>query len=215
MNCKQAITTAFSKLKTTTYKVEGFFYSALYPVFLAICAVVCYIFALPFLGVSIVFFFGSYLLLTTRDATPIIPLPLYFMFFLRDLDFTGNLFFYLMIIPVAICLVIHFIRFPIEKFNFGKLFVPLILVSTALFMGGILSPYISAYAKGLLYTIPLGIVVLIVYVYFANYIAYPDDFDFKKYFAIIVMLMGFMATAELFYYRYNFSVLKNKVFSKN
>ena len=164
MNSTQTNTTAYCKLKAVLSKAEGLFYTAFYPIFLSVCAVVCFIFSLPYLGVSIVFFFGGYLLITTRDATPIIPLPLYFMFFLRDLDFTGSLFFYLMIIPVAICLIIHFIRFPIEKFNFGKLFVPLILVSTALFMGGILSPYISAYAKGLLYTIPLGIVVFVVYV---------------------------------------------------
>lgn len=212
MKNESCITTKFFNLKNIPSVMEGFFYSALYPFLLAVFAFICYVFSLPFLGVVLVFVTGSYLLVTTRDATPIIPLPLYFMFFLRNLDVTGSLVFYLMIIPVAICLVIHFIRFPLERFNFGKLFVPLCLVAGALFMGGILSPYVSAYAKGLLYTIPLGLVTLVVYVYFANYVCYPEDFDFKKYFATIVMIMGLLATAELFYYRYCFHVLKNNLF---
>lgn len=215
MDIEYRKTTKFFDVKTLVSNAEGFFYSSLYPIFLAVCAVICYITALPFLGVTIVFLIGSYLLITTRDATPIIPLPLYFMFFLRNLDVTGSLTFYLMIIPVGVCLIIHFIRFPLERFNFGKLFLPLVLVSGALFMGGVLSPYVSAYAKGLLYTIPLGVVVLVVYLYFANYVAYPDDFDVKKYFATIIVMMGFMATAELFYYEYHLSVLNSNVFERS
>ena len=211
VNCADVKTKFFNKNRLSEIS-DGFFYSALYPVIVAVMAVFCFITKMQLGGIAFIFIIGSYLLVTHRDATPIIPLPLFFMMFIRDVSVTGNLVFYLMIIPVAICLIIHFVRFPLKHFNFGKMFLPLCVVTGALFLGGVLSPYVNAYDKGLLYTLPLGPVVFIVYLYFANYIEYPEDFDFKKYVCVILMLLGLVASAEFFYYDMHFNYLGTKLF---
>lgn len=198
--------------KRVSEYLDEFFYSNAYPVVMMIVAIFCYVTKMQLGGIALVFTIGGYLLVTKRDATPILPLLLFFIFMFRDLSITGSIVFYAMIVPVAVCLVIHFVRFPLKFFNVGKLFLPLCLVTIAMFMGGVLSPYQINYAAGLLYVIPLGPVLLLVYLYFANYIAYPEDFDIKKYICLLLMLMGFISATETAYYTYNYSVLQNNVF---
>ena len=195
--------------------VDEFFYGYAYPVILAFITVFCYVLKLQLGGIALFFILGSYLLVTHRDATPILPILAFFIFLIRDISVTGSIVFYLMIVPPAICLIIHFVKFPLKHFNFGRLFLPLCFVITALFLGGLLSPYVSAYKEGLLYTIPLGPVLLTIYLYFANYIEYPEDFDIKHYFAFLLCLVGFIACFEFLYYYHNFIVLENNVFSNS
>ncbi len=195
--------------------IDDFFYSYSYPVIMAFVTVFCFVLKMQSGGIALTFILGSYLLATKRDATPLLPLLLFFIFLIRDMSFTGSIVFYIMVVPPAICLVIHFIKFPIKHFKVGRMFLPLCLVTVALFLGGILSPYMSEYASGLLYSIPLGPVILIVYLYFANYIEYPENFNLKKYFMLLLMLSGFIASITFGYYYLNLKVLKNKVFKVN
>ena len=195
--------------------IDEFFYGYAYPVILALVTVICFVCKLQLGGIALFFILGCYLLVTHRDATPILPILAFFIFLIRDISVTGSIVFYLMIVPPAICLIIHFVRFPLKHFNFGRLFLPLCFVITALFLGGLLSPYVSAYKEGLLYTIPLGPVLLTIYLYFANYIEYPEDFDIKHYFAFLLCLVGFIACFEFLYYYHNFIVLENNVFSNS
>lgn len=204
----------FDKKMVLDY-IDEFFYGYAYPVILALITVICFVFKLQLGGIALFFILGSYLLVTHRDATPILPILAFFIFLIRDISVTGSIVFYLMIVPPAICLIIHFVKFPLKHFNFGRLFLPLCFVITALFLGGLLSPYVSAYKEGLLYTIPLGPVLLTIYLYFANYIEYPEDFDVKRYFAFILCLVGFIACFEFLYYYHNFIVLENNVFSNS
>ena len=194
-------------------KVDDYLYSYYHPVVLAIIAVFCYVTKLQLLGIALYFAIAGYILVSRRDSTPILPILLYFIFILRDISVTGNIWFYIMIVPVAICLVYHFIKFPIEKFNFGRLFLPIIFVIIALFLGGIGSKYLSDYAKGLVYIIPIGPVIFFIYVYFANYIAYPEDFDIKKYFFVILMVMGYILAIECGFYFYHYKIAKDGMFT--
>ena len=195
--------------------VDEFIYSYFYPVVLALITVVCYVYKLQLGGIALFFLLGSYILATHRDATPLLPILLFFIFLIRDMSVTGSLVFYLMIILPAICLIIHFIRFPLKHFNFGRLFLPLCVVTVALFLGGVLSPYVTAYAEGILYTIPLGPVLLIIYLYFANYVEYPEDFEIRQYFAFLLCLIGFIVSFEFLYYDYNHNVLENNLFTNS
>jgi O-antigen ligase len=131
------------------------------------------------------------------------------------MSFTGSIVFYAMVVIPAVCLVIHFIKFPIKQFKFGKMFLPLCVVTASLFLGGMLSPYLTEYSSGLLYSIPLGPVILIVYLYFANYVCYPEDFNLKKYFMLLLVLMGFIASLTFGYYYFNLKVLQNGFFRIN
>lgn len=198
---------------TVLGKIDNFLYSMGYPIFLGVVAILSYILNLQLLGIAIYIAVGCYVLVTYRDATPILPILTCFIFNIRDLDVTASLIFYLMFVPALVCLVIHFVKFPLKSFNVGKMFLPLCLTTIALLLSGLLSPYASGYANGLIYTIPLGPVILLIYLYFANYMAYPERFDLKRYFCVILVVIGLVVSIQTGFYYLHYEVLNNKVFS--
>lgn len=189
-NNKITIGGLFSKLSI------DFFYGGLYPIVMALFTVLCFIFKLQLGGVLVFVVLACFLLIKIDDLTPIIPLLLDFIFLFNDLDVMSNPLFYVMVAPVLVCYVLHVIKFPIKVFNFGQLFLPLCLVTIALLLCGILSPYSDEYVKGLLYTIPLGPVLLIVYLIFANGIKYPRGFDIRKWILYCILLVGFICLMQ-------------------
>ncbi len=195
--------------KTT---LDNFFYSLHYPALVALIAVVSFITNMQMGGYAVYLILASVLLVRQRDATPILPLLVFFITLFRDLSVTSHLLFYLMLIPLAVCLVIHFIKFPPIPFCPGKLFLPLLAVSTALFAGGLLSPYLSDYSKGLLYIIPLGPGLTIIYLFFNNYVRPPENFDTKQYLCILLVLLGMICCIQFSYYFLECKVLKSDVF---
>ena len=194
-------------------KIDDFLYTSYYPIAIGLIAVISYILNVQLLGIALFILVGCYVLVSRRDCTPILPILSFFIFNIRDLDVTGSLAFYLILSPDLVCLIIHFIKFPLKTFNVGKLFLPLCAVSIALLLSGLLSPYASGWANGLLYTIPIGPVMLIIYLYFANYLAYPEKFDLKKYFSVILVVLGFIVAIEFSYNYYFSKVLADKTYN--
>ena len=193
--------------------LDKFFYSFKYPALIALLAVFSFVTKMQMGCYAIFLALTSVLLVMQRDATPILPLLIFFITMFRDLSVTGSLLFYLMLIPLVVCLIIHFIKFPPIPFCFGKLFLPLLAVTTALFAGGLMSPYISDYVKGLLYILPLGPGLTLIYLYFNNYLRPPENFDSKKYLCLLLMLLGLVCTLEFIFYYYNYYYLQNNLFS--
>lgn len=207
----------FDKLHIRKFddKLEDFFYGYGYPVLLAVITFLCFTFKLQYVGTIIFFAIGCYILITRRDATPILPLLLLFIYLIRDLDFLGQTYFLITVLPLVACVIYHFIRFRPKPFNFGRLFLPICSITVALMLSGLFSDYADRYVNGLLYTIPLGPVLLFVYLYFANYICYPENFDFKKYFCVILLIVGILICAEFGVYYLNFKIFKNSVFANS
>lgn len=193
-------------------KVSDFFYSAYYPLIVGLLVLISFITNIPYIAMVVVLFFAGFLLVYTRDATPILPLIFYFMFMIRDASLFSSFPFYILVSPVVVCLIIHFIKFPIKTFNLGKLFLPLVFVMIAMFLGGFFSNYIYEYASGLLYIIPLGPVLIFVYLYFANYISYPENFNIRTYLCILLTICGVIVSIEYSYYYLNYKVLKTTIF---
>ncbi|MBQ3597401.1 MAG: O-antigen ligase family protein [Clostridia bacterium] len=203
-NNKNTIGGLFSKLSI------DFFYGGLYPAIMAIFTVFCFITKLQLVGELVFVVLACFILLKINDLTPLIPLLADFVFLFYDLDVLDNPLFYVIAAPVLICYVLHVIKFPIKVFNLGQLFLPLCLVTISLMLCGILSPYTDKYVQGLLFTIPLGPVLLAVYLIFANGILYPQGFDIRKWIFYSLLLVGIICTLQYWLLYFKGAIIDGK-----
>lgn len=182
--------------------LTNFFYSKYYPVYVALFSVLFYTAKTPVISLVFYILLACLALLFFRDLTPFMPLPVMLMMSFSDLSFFGNPFCLCLIGLCAICLIAHFILYPIKKFKFGKLFLPICLVSVALFAGGLFSPYLSGYARGLASSLTVGPMILLEYLLFTNYFCPPDNFDYKEHFIFIIAVAGCLISADMLVHEY-------------
>ncbi len=182
--------------------LTDFFYGKYYPVYVALFALLFYTIKVPILGLTFFIILACATLLLFRDLTPFMPLPMMIMMTFSDLTFFSNPFAIVLIVLCAACLVSHLVLYPIKKFYFGKLFLPICLISVALFLGGIFSPYINDYARGLASSMTVGPLILVVYILFSNYSCPPQNFNYKEYFLYLLVIAGSLISAELLVHEY-------------
>lgn len=107
------------------------------------------------------------------------------------------------LIPLGITIAVFIVRNSMTKvkekqpFVFGKMFFPQIAVSIALMLGGVGVVSKENYISVLPNVIALGVGVLAVYLLFANFIKKDDNRDYAKYFAKVVMWIGFAVCIEM------------------
>ncbi|HBW05579.1 MAG TPA: hypothetical protein DEF02_03220, partial [Clostridiales bacterium] len=114
-------------------------------------------------------------------------------------------FFYLWptFIPLAVAILIFVVRNTVAKvknkqrFVLGKMFFPQVAVSAALLLGGVGTIAAKNYLTALPNVIALGVGVLAVYLLFANFIKIDEKRDYAKYFAKVVMWIGFAVCVEM------------------
>lgn len=182
--------------------LTDFFYGKYYPVYVALFALLFYTVKVPILGLTFFIILACATLLLFRDLTPFMPLPMMIMMTFSDLTFFSNPFAIVLIVLCAACLVSHLVLYPIKKFYFGKLFLPICLISAALFLGGIFSPYINDYARGLASSLTVGPLILVVYVLFTNYSCPPKNFNYKEHFLYLLVVAGMLIFADLLVHEY-------------
>lgn len=106
-------------------------------------------------------------------------------------------------IPLVIAIAVFVVRNSIakvrqkQKFVLGKMFFPQIAVSMALLLGGVGVIAKENYLTALPNVLALGIGVLAVYLLFANFIKKDEKIDYAKYFAKVVMWIGFAVCVEM------------------
>lgn len=106
-------------------------------------------------------------------------------------------------IPLGVAIVIFVVRNTISKvkqkqrFVFGRMFCPQIAISVALLLGGVGVIAKENYLTALPNVLALGIGVLVVYLLFANFIKQDENRDYAKYFAKVVMWIGFAVCVEM------------------
>lgn len=184
---------------TVKDKLDGFLYSSLFQFTMAFIVVLCHTFGWSLVGLAIFVLIACYVLLTRKDVTPVIPLAFFVVFVFNDFSVTAEAPFYVIVAPALICFILHVILYPSKKFVLGKLFLPLIAVSTALILGGLFSSlYRHYYLSGLLEIGVFGPLVLLVYVFFRNNVCPKDSFNLEKYFFLALILSAFIGTAEFF-----------------
>lgn len=193
----------FTKHKS---RIDDFFYGYTYPFILAAVAALCFAISgcAPLIGFSVMAACVAFVLIYYKDLTPFLPPAFLFIMCFNNLDFMYTAYFYTLCAIVGVCLIAHFFIYPI-KLYFGRMFFVLLAVSSALFLGGVLSNYLDDYLQGLSGAIATGPAVLLVYFIFSNYMNPPDGFNLKKYVCVLVITTAFTAvfTVVVYYIKRN------------
>jgi len=195
----------FSEKHNLNWIIDNFFYSYQNPTFIALIALLSYFSKVTALAFIVICLLNCIALIKYDDITPFIPSLLSVSFIFHDLAFVSftNVWFYIGLVPLAAALIYHVIRFRPEKFRFGQLFVPILAVTVALFLGGIFSLSPIEYWEGVPLAITIGPVIFIIYIFLINYIKPRKDFDFKWFFAYSLMSIGFIIACQMMAYHLN------------
>ena len=179
------------------YKTKDIFYGYVFPVFVAFVALFSYLLNLSFIGFAIIVFLICFLLVFYKEQTPFLPLMTMWLFsFSGNSVFTGGLFTLLAIaIPVVFSFVFRLIIYS-EKFTFGNLFLPLCLVSVALFCGGLFSLELGDYYNGLLTIFQTGPLLLFVYAFFRNNVKPNKNVHLPTYYSFVMTISGIVVSIQ-------------------
>lgn len=180
--------------------LESFFYSFFYPLLVALVTVLCYTNRWTTIGILIFVVVASFIVVTSNDLSPILPLLFCFPPLLVTIDFFSHIENYFLLVPFVACLIIHFIRFPIKRIYIGKLFFPLLAMTVALFMGGVFSNGISeVYKDGLPHILSVGVAIFMEYFVLSQKICPPKHIDVRPFFAKTLIGFGVASGLELLY----------------
>lgn len=100
-------------------------------------------------------------------------------------------------IPLGICLIFFLVRNGRHKFSFGKMFLPLLAVAFALFLGGVGTIIKEDFIRALPDTVMLGLGVPVVYLLYNHYLKRDQQRDVPLYFAKTMMYMGLVMCVQL------------------
>ncbi|MBQ6728278.1 MAG: O-antigen ligase family protein [Clostridia bacterium] len=186
----------------TRYAVDNFLYGVYYPCTAAAWAFLCFCLNIQWACIFPFVILACYILIKGEDLTPVIPLFTAFIISVKNYAQLTSVPYFILYAVLLGCFIYHLIKFPVKSFLLGKLFFPLFLVSTALFLGGLTSAYVLRYANGLPQIIASGPALIAVYLLFLNGIKPPENFSVKTYFSYAVVFTTIFACFEiiLFYY---------------
>lgn len=188
------------KFTTLVYDyTKDFFYGYAFPVIVAFLVFFSYALNLSMVGMAIIVLVVCFLFFFYEELTPFFPLMLTWLFSFSDSSIFSEKITTLLIIvsPVLPFLIIRLFKFK-QKFNFGMLLLPLIVVCFALFMGGLFSLDIYNYASGLSCILTVGPLLIIVYSFFRNYVKPCKEVDLSIYFCFVMTVAGCLVSLELF-----------------
>ena len=182
--------------------LTDFFYGKYYPVYVAMFTAFFYAAQIPLAGLIFFTLLASATLLIFRDLTPFMSLPMMILMSLSNFTLFSNPIVFVFIGLVVVSLIAHFILYPIKKFVFGKLFVPICLVSSALLCGGLFSEYMDVYFNGITSALSVGPAVLFIYIFFTNYSCPPENFNYKEHILYLLLVVGAMLSVEMLIHEY-------------
>ncbi len=194
--------------------ITQFFYSPYFAMSAMLTAFLSFYFSIWYVAFIYYVVCACIIFIFIRDITPIIPLVFCVCFIFRDFNFTEEALFYCILAPVATCIIAHFFIYPIKDFKFGKLFLPILIVSFALFASGLLSDHLKDYPRSIVNNLLTGPAILFIYLLFANYIEPPQNFDLKTYFCMALVCSGLLIAIEVTVYYYHIHYLSNPAFSR-
>ena len=205
-NLKAKLNTFFDKSAMTE-----FFYGPFYPVFVALFITLAFASNASLAGLLLVSLTASVVFLRFEDATPIIPLLFFVVLCFRDYNVMNGVLGYIFLAPALISFIARFFLYPIKKFRLGKLFLPLVGVSVALLLNGLLSD-VNNYTNGLVTAFTIGPVMIIIYLFFLNYVNPPKDFNLKKYLCYLLVILGLTCFTHLCIQSIHLNVIKDLEF---
>ena len=187
-------------------KLTDFFYSPFFLMLSCILALASYVLQFPYVTLGLFCAFACWLLLTGTDILPTAPMLFLALMQIRNVPDMGTTTAVIMFSCVAVCLVLHYFLYPPKKFFSLALTIPFILVSIAYFLGGLFSPYYLDIKRNILFNSTNGPVLFCIYFIYSTCVNPPKNIDLKKYFSLVLTLVGVVITAQLFINKYYFSV---------
>ncbi len=179
--------------------VQGFLYGPVYAPFIMLCSLFFWASGLSLFGLGFVVCLASFVLIFSEDFTPIVPILFPVIMLFRTMDVFFSPWTYLIFAPFIACLVLHYFLYPIKKFKFGKMFLPLVVTLVAYLCGGLFSKTLYAYPKGLGIIIALGGGMLFEYLVIIQQICPPKNIDVKKYFCKTLIWTGLLPCAQMIF----------------
>ncbi|MBR2498455.1 MAG: O-antigen ligase family protein [Clostridia bacterium] len=192
-------------LSTQSYWLKTFFYGKFYPIIVGIVALISYVSYFPYLALTVFVLFACTLLLLYRDLTPFLILPMGVVIMFRNFSDAAHPYCIVLYGLVAVCLIAHFILYP-PKHVSGKLFLPFLAITIALFLGGVGSRYVTEYKNGLFFAFMTGPFLAFVYYLFSAYILPPKEFDLRKYFSYIIIVLAVIISFEILLHQFLFKL---------
>ncbi len=191
--------------KDIVKKISNFLYSDYY--FLVLLALTTIVWGLGqvipgpaiAIGISVMLLLIATVVVIQRDVLPVVPLIFFTMFCLASPNLPSYI--WVVAIPAVIIVVaalFHFVYYKIEKFEFGKLFFPMVLFGIAILLGGIGSRLPANYKGNLMGALLIVIAPLFVYSIVLNYS--NKDKPVIEYIAKTVMYFGLAMVVHLAVY---------------
>lgn len=192
-------------------RLEKFFYGPIFPIYVALIATLSFATSAQLVGLLFFSISATIIFLRFRDVTPIMPLLAMVVLCFRNFSVMGSILPYVFLFPAMFAFVARFFIYPVKNFKPGKLFFPLIGVSIALFLGGILSDQAN-FIGGIATASTIGPVILVIYLFFSAYVTPPKNFDLKMYICYVLVIVGLTTLAHLAIYHLHTDVLRDNSF---
>lgn len=188
-----------SKLQVNN-SIHVFLYSPYYLIMMGVITYLGWMLDQSAIGMAILLIIGGLILLVNRDFLPVIPAIAFPIFCPSTVDFMDHKMNLMIVVAgacfMSACFIAHFILFR-PKFKMFKLTIPLILVSGALFAGGIGSIGVDSYVSSLAFILALGPLMLLFYYIMMLYFCPTPDVDAKKYVCILMSVLACVLCAEV------------------
>ncbi len=199
LNANRIFSKSCLKLKSQT---QDFIYGDLFPVILCLFALAFFIADLSMIGFGGLILVGSFILIVYDDMTPTIPVLMIIPMTMRDTSILWyNVYPYFIILPVAVALIINFIRFPFKKPIFDKLCWCFMAIIISCLTGGFLTSTFMDLFKGIGFLLLAGVCAFSMHFVYLNKTKCPPNFNLKKYLCYCFVLATTLACVQLIYAR--------------
>ena len=192
------LTDSTKKENNVVKGLNDFALTIFYPILIALLTLLFWVWGNYVVGFFVFSCIGTFFFITRRDISPVFPLVLAIMFMPSGLYTFEHPLFYLVFLPAGVGLVIHFIKYPIEKFKVGELALPLAFVFISFCLGGIGSADIAYYHLGLVQIFGIGFAMLVAYLIITQYLCPDDNFNFKEFFFQTLIVICLIPCIEVF-----------------
>ena len=188
-----------SKLQVNN-SIHAFLYSPYYLIMMGAITYLGWMLDQSAIGMAILLIIGGLSLLVNRDFLPVIPAIAFPIFCPSSMDFMDHKTNLIIVVAgacfMSVCFIAHFILFR-PKFKLFKLTIPLIMVSVALFAGGLGSISVDSYVSSFAFILALGPLMLLFYYIMMLYFCPTPDVDARKYVCIIMTVLAAILCGEV------------------
>lgn len=189
-------------------RVYDFYFSPCFPFFVGAMTLIFYINQWAIIGLLFFALSASFCFLFFRDVTPVMPLLMMVVMIFNDFSVMNGILPYICLSPAIITFIARFFIYPSKNIRLNKHFFSLVLVTIALFTGGLFSSE-NDFAQALVSSVTLGPVLIIVYLFFRSYIDPKNNNNFKKYFSLSLLASGIVVAVTVLYYHYHAIIIND------